>query len=112
MKLKFLIATVSILVTSWFTGVGVSTTSYSGIGWALLTAVVLAVINLTIKPVISIISIPINIVTLGLFSFVINGAMIIIASRIVDGFDIPSFLMAIYFALILGVVNWILHIFD
>lgn len=112
MKLKLLIATVAILVTSWITDVGVSTNTLSGIGWALLTAIVLGIINITIKPVISFVTIPVTIITLGLFSFIINGAMIIIASNMVAGFIIPSFVMAVYFSLILGVVNWVLHLFD
>ena len=112
MKLKIFISTVAILITSWITDVGVSTTTLTGIGWALLTALVLAIINITIKPVISFVTIPVTILTLGLFSFIINGAMIIIASQVVAGFNIPSFLMAIYFAVILGIVNWVLHLFD
>ena len=112
MKLKLFVATVAIFITSYITHVGVSTDTVSGIGWAILTAIVLAIINLTIKPVISLIAIPITLLTLGLFSFVINGAMVIIASHIVAGFTIPSFLMAIYFSLILGIVNWVLHIFE
>ena len=78
----------------------------------LLTALVLGIINITIKPVISFITIPVTILTLGLFSFIINGAMIVIATNLVAGFNIPSFLMAIYFALILSIVNWVLHLFD
>jgi putative membrane protein len=47
-----------------------------------------------------------------LFSFVINGLMILLAARLVPGFVIPSLLMAIYFALVLSVINWVLHIFE
>lgn len=112
MKLKLFIATIAILITSWITNVGVSTDTLTGIGWALLTAMVLGIINITIKPVISFVTIPVTILTLGFFSFVINGAMVILASQVVAGFVIPSFLMAIYFSLILGIVNWVLHLFD
>ena len=112
MKLKLFIATIAILVTSWITNVGVSTDTLTGVGWALLTAIVLAIINITIKPVISFITIPVTILTLGFFSFIINGAMIILASQIVAGFHIPTFLWGVYFSLILGIVNWVLHLFD
>lgn len=112
MKLKLLVGTISILVASYITGVGVATNSFTGVGWATLTAIVLALINLTIKPIISFITLPVTIVTLGLFSFVINGAMILLASQMVAGFNIPSFLMAIYFSLILSIINWVLHIFS
>jgi putative membrane protein len=80
---------------------------------ALLVAVVIAVINHTIKPLFMLVSIPVNLMTLGLFSFVINGAMILLAERIVGStFHVPSLLLAIYFALVLSIVNWVLHIFE
>jgi putative membrane protein len=112
------IRTVAVLVASYITGVGVPlvfSTIHFALGTtftALLTALALAVINHTIKPLFVLISIPINIATLGLFSFVINGLMVLLADKAVVEFSIPSFLMAVYFALVLSVVNWILHIFE
>jgi putative membrane protein len=73
---------------------------------------VLAVINHTIRPVFMLISIPVNLLTLGLFSFVINGLMILLADKIVPEFSVPSLLYAIYFAIVLSVINWILHFFE
>lgn len=117
--MKYIIfRTVAVLVTSYLTRVGVPlaftlSTTFGTLWTALLVSVVIAVINHTIKPLFMLISIPINLVTLGLFSFVINGAMILLASRIVGPtFLIPSLLMAIYFALVLSIVNWVLHIFE
>lgn len=77
-----------------------------------VVALVLAVINHTIKPIISIVTLPVTVVTLGLFSFVINALMITIASWIVPGFSIPSFWMALVFAVVLSIVNWALFIFE
>ncbi len=117
--MKYLIfRTFAVLVTSYFTKVGVPLVFTSvaftlGTTWtALIVAVVLALINHTIKPLFMIVAIPINLVTLGLFSFVINGLMILLADKLVPGFAIPSLLMAIYFAIVLSVVNWVLHIFE
>lgn len=108
-----IIRTIGILLASYITKVGVPIALTISTGaTALLVAIVLAIINHTIKPIISIISIPINVVTLGLFSFVINGAMIILASKLVPGFIIPSLLMAIYFSVVLSIINWVLHIFE
>jgi putative membrane protein len=110
--------TLAVLVTSYITKVGVplifSVGALFGTLWTALTvAVVIAVINHTIKPLFILISIPVNLVTLGLFSFVINGSMILLASRIVGAnFHIPSLMMAIYFSLVLSVINWFLHIFE
>lgn len=108
-----IIRTIAILVASYITSVGVPISFTINTGWiALLTAVVLAVINHTIKPMISIVSLPITILSLGLFSFVINGAMIYLASLIVTGFIIPSFIMAVWFAVVLSIINWVLHMFE
>ncbi len=108
-----IIRTLAVLIASYITSVGVPISFSWQTGWiALLVAIVLAVINHTIKPVITIVTLPVNLLTLGLFSFVINGLMIILASYIVHGFIIPSLLMAIWFSIVLSVVNWVLHIFE
>ena len=113
-----IIRTVGVLVTSYITRVGVplvfsSITLAFGTAWvALLTAVVLAIVNHTIKPIFMLISIPVNLATLGLFSFVVNGLMILLADKLVPEFAVPSLLMAIYFSIVLSVINWVLHIFE
>lgn len=75
---------------------------------AFFVAVVLAAINMFIKPIVVIFTLPINVMTLGLFTFVINGLFILIASNIVDGFTVPNFWHAMLFALVLSIVNSIL----
>ncbi len=117
--MKYIIfRTVAVLATSYITRVGVPLifaypAVLSTLWTALIVALVIAVINHTIKPLFILVSIPVNLMTLGLFSFVINGAMILLASKIVGpGFLIPSLLMAIYFSLVLSIVNWVLHIFE
>ena len=113
-----IIRTVGVLVTSYITRVGVplvfsSITLAFGTAWvALLTAVVLAIVNHTIKPIFMLISIPVNLATLGLFSFVVNGLMILLADKLVPEFAVPSLLMAIYFSIVLSVINWVLHTFE
>ncbi len=109
-----LIRTIAVLIASYVTHVGVVPLA---ITWntaliAVLAALTLALINHTIKPLIDLVSIPINFFTLGLFSFVINGAMVLLASHVVSGFSIPSLIMAIYFSIVLSIVNWVLHIFE
>ena len=103
----------AILVASYVTHVGVPFTYTLETAWvAFLVALTLAIINHTIKPVINAVTLPITVLTLGLFSLVINGAMVLLASFIVPGFNIPSILQAIYFAAVLAAVNWVLHIFN
>ncbi|GAA6113470.1 MAG: phage holin family protein [Apilactobacillus sp.] len=76
---------------------------------ALIAAVVLAVLNALVKPVLFILSLPINIITLGLFSIVLNGIMLEITSAVVgSNFHFASFGMAIIAALIMSICNIIL----
>jgi putative membrane protein len=108
-----LIRTIGVLVTSYITKVGVPMVLAWQTGLtAVLAALVLAIINHTIKPIIVLITLPINFFTLGLFSFVINGMMILLATQLVPGFAVPSLLMAIYFSIVLSVINWLLHVFE
>lgn len=108
-----LIRTISVLVTSYITKVGIPMVLAWSTGLtAFVVAVVLAVINHTIKPIISAVALPITILTLGLFSLVINGAMIALAALIVPAFSIPSFFMAIIFAVVMSLINWVLYAFE
>lgn len=108
-----IIRTIAVLVTSYITKVGVPLAFTLHTIWiGLLVAFTLAVINHTIKPVFMLISLPINLVTLGLFSFVINGSMVLLAHVIISEFSIPSLIAAIYFSIVLAIVNWVLHIFE
>lgn len=72
---------------------------------AILVAFVLSILNVLVKPVLEIISIPITILTLGLFMFVINAAIILLADELVDGFEINGFFGALLFSLCLSVVQ-------
>lgn len=112
-----IIRTVAVLITSYITKVGVPLTLSAETALAaLVVAIVIAVINHTIKPMIEIFTLPINILTLGFFSLFVNGIMILLAESIVRGlgfqFLIPSLLMAIWFSIVLTVVNWVLHVFE
>lgn len=76
---------------------------------ALVLAVVLGLINAIIKPILLLITLPINILTLGLFTLVINAAMIMLADYLVPGFTVANFWWALLFSLVLSLINWLLH---
>lgn len=76
---------------------------------ALVVAVVLGLFNTVLKPILVILTLPINILTLGLFTLVINAGLIMLTSEIVSGFSVKSFWWALLFSLILWLVNTILH---
>ncbi len=72
---------------------------------ALIFALVLALLNMFIKPLLVILTLPISIVTLGLFLFVINALIILVADKLMDGITIDGFWWALLFSLILSVVS-------
>lgn len=78
---------------------------------ALVVALVLGIINALLKPVLLILTLPINILTLGLFTFILNAFLIILVSNIVPGFIVDGFLAALIFGIALSVVNTVLHNF-
>ncbi|MFH1207554.1 MAG: phage holin family protein [Patescibacteria group bacterium] len=73
---------------------------------ALIVALVLGILNAIIKPVIVILTLPINILTLGLFTFVINAGLILLVSTVVKGFTVDGFITALIGGVILWVFSW------
>ena len=72
---------------------------------AVIVGVVLGFINYFIKPIVSTLALPITVITLGLFSLVINGLMVVAADYLLDGFAVSNFLWAIGFSVILSFAN-------
>ena len=105
--LRWLILTASIVVTSYL----VSGIYVSGFFSAFFAAVILGILNAVFRPVILILTLPINILTLGLFTFVINALMLKLASGLIPGFEVRGFGAAVFGSLIITVVNWLLTAF-
>ena len=100
--LRLLLNLVAVLGAAWISG-GATVAN----GWALvLFAFVLWVINSSVKPILTLLTLPITILTLGLWHLVLNGLMVWLASAFVPGFDIKGIWPAIWFALVLSVLNW------
>jgi len=76
---------------------------------AIVAALVLGIINAIIKPVLVIFTLPINILTLGLFTLVINAVLILLVAKIVPGFIVDGFWWALLFGIILSVANSVLN---
>lgn len=72
---------------------------------ALVVALVLGIINAFLKPILLILTLPINMLTLGLFTFVINAFLIILTSYLVPDFKVDGFLWALVFGIVLSVIN-------
>ncbi|MFA4818152.1 MAG: phage holin family protein [Parcubacteria group bacterium] len=102
--IKWIVMAASILAAAYF----IPGVTVDGLKTALILAVVLGLINLIIKPILILITLPVNILTLGLFTFVINALLIMLASSIVKGFEVDGFLTALIFGIILSAINFIL----
>jgi putative membrane protein len=100
--IKLLISGIVILIAAWLTP-GVHIRSF----WsALIVALVLSLLNLFLRPLMIVLTIPITIISLGLFLFVINAIMVYLASKMVSGFKIEGFRWALLFSLILSIVSY------
>jgi putative membrane protein len=75
---------------------------------ALIAALVLGLVNTLIRPLLVLLTLPVTVLTLGLFIFVINGVMFWAVAHLVDGFRVASFGAAIVAALVYSVVSWAL----
>src|SRR5438093_2346798 len=76
---------------------------------AIVFAAVLAILNIFIKPLIILLTLPVTILTLGLFLFIVNALVVLLASKFVHGISIDSFGWALLFSLILSFVGSILQ---
>jgi len=81
---------------------GVSTESYL---IAVIVALLLGLVNTFVKPVLTLLTLPITILTLGLFLLFINGAMVLLVDWLLDGFEVDGWFWAIMFSLIMAVFN-------
>lgn len=74
---------------------------------AMVVTVVLGFLNAILKPILIFLTLPINILTLGLFTLIINAVVILLASSLVPDFRVEGLVAAIIFSVILSVVNWV-----
>jgi putative membrane protein len=105
--IRWLILTAAIIAASYL----IDGIRISGFFSAFFAAAVLGILNALFRPILFILTLPINIMTLGLFTFVINALLLKMASGVIPGFDVHGFWSAVFAALIISGVNWILSSF-
>lgn len=81
------------------------------LGIGIAAACILSLVNTVIRPVVIILTLPINLLTLGLFTLVVNAAMLMLVSALVPGFVIESFRSAFYGALVISLISWGANVF-
>lgn len=103
--IRLLLNAVAVVILSKLLS-GVSVDSYTT---AIIVAVVLSLLNLFVKPILIILTIPFTIITFGLFLLVINAFIIYLASNLIGGFSVNSVWTAIIFSILLSILQSILH---
>ncbi len=96
---------IAIIIAAWI----VPGLELAGPGSALAAGVLLGLVNALVRPVLFLLTLPLTLVTLGLFIFVLNGICFAIAAALVPGFAISGFWAAVIGALLVSVVSWILN---
>ncbi|MFW5888380.1 MAG: phage holin family protein [Patescibacteria group bacterium] len=103
--IKWLITAIAILVA----GKAIPGVEITGPWAALWVAVFLGLFNVILRPVLIVLTLPINILTLGLFTFVINALLVLLTSTIIQGFQVEGLLTAVLFSIVLSVVTYFLN---
>ena len=101
---RWLMLTVAIMAAAYLLpGIEVN-----GVFSAFFAAAILGILNALLRPLLLLLTLPLNILSLGLFTFVINALMLMMASGVISGFHIAGFWSAIFGSLIIGVISWLL----
>ena len=108
MVTRLIISSLAVLITA-LTLDGVTVDPW---WWAVIIAIVLGFVNSCIRPIVKFLALPINLLTLGLFTFVINALMVMLCSWLVrPHFEVDSLCWAMGFSIVLTLVSWLLHLF-
>lgn len=105
--INLLLSAIAVFVSSYILS-GVHVDSFAT---ALIVAVVLALVNTFIKPLVLLLTLPITLLTLGLFSLVINALMVVLVATLVRGFQVDGVLWAFMFSIVLSLVSTVIHMF-
>jgi putative membrane protein len=102
--LLWILNAVALLAVTWL----LPSIQVSGFGAALLAALLLGFINTLVRPVLAILTLPITLLTLGIFYLVLNGLLFWLASALLPGFQVAGFGSAVFGAILYGVIAWAL----
>ena len=101
---KVLVTTLAVVVGSYILP-GVTVKDFTT---AIVVAFVLGILNAVLKPILVILTIPVTILTLGLFLLIINALIIMLTANLIDGFDVSNFWIAIIFSILISIISGLL----
>jgi len=105
--LRWLILTFAIIITSYL----IDGIQVSGFLSAFFAAAILGILNAFFRPILLILTLPVNILSLGLFTFVINAIVLMMVSGVISGFQVYGFWSAVFGSLVISLVSWLLTSF-
>ncbi len=104
---RFLIRAMLAALGLWLASALISGLGFDSAAWLIITAILLGVINAVVRPLALILTLPITIVTLGLFLLVINAGMLALTAWMLPGFHVAGFWSAFWGAIIVSLVSWL-----
>lgn len=103
--IRFLLSALAVMATAYIVP-GITVSSF----WvALIAALVIGIVNALVRPILLLLTLPINILTLGIFTLIINALMFWLAASLVTGFDVRGFGSAFFGALVFWIVSWFVN---
>lgn len=102
---KWLVMTAAVMLSAYL----IDGIHVSGFFSAFFAAAAIGMLNLFFRPVLLILTLPINILTLGLFTFIINAMMLKMASGMIPGFSVVGFWTTVFGAIVISAINWLLN---
>lgn len=102
--IRWLILTLSILAAAYL----LPGLEVSGFLAAFFAAAALGILNAFFRPILLLLTLPLNVLTLGLFTFVINALMLMMASGVITGFHVRGFWSAVFGSLVISIISWLL----
>jgi putative membrane protein len=102
--LLWILNAIALLAVTWL----LPSIEVSGFGTALIAALVLGFINTLVRPVLAILTLPITVLTLGIFYLLLNGLLFWLASALLPGFQVHGLVSAVVGAILYGVIAWAL----
>lgn len=103
--IKFLIAAIGV----YLTGMILPGVNVANVWIAIVVSAFIGLLNILLKPLLVVLTIPITMVTFGLFLIVINGFIIYLADKIVTGFEVKSFWLSMVFSIVLSIITFLLE---
>lgn len=101
---KILLSSIAVIIASYLLP-GVAVDSFMT---AIIIAVILSLLNVTVKPILIVLTIPLTVFTLGLFLVVINALIVLLADYLIPGFIVDNFWWALLFSILLSIINALL----